>query len=51
VLFVDTTLTSAIGATPTMTSAASTFCQNRTRGRPNDRSPAPRALIATFARE
>ena len=44
VLFVDTTLTRAIGATPTMTSAARTFCQNRIRGR-RIRSPAPRALI------
>ena len=33
VLFVETALTRAIGATPTMTSAARTFCQNRIRGR------------------
>src|SRR5947209_2152591 len=44
VLCVETTLTSAIGATPTMRRAASTFCQNRTRGR-RIRSPAPRALF------
>src|SRR5438067_10586929 len=44
VLFVDTTLTKAIGATPTITSAARTFCQNRIRGR-RIRSPASRALF------